>query len=59
LASQHSEGGEEDRVALTPDQKRRQRLRSIAIAAALVAMVVMFYVMTMIRIGGNIANRSM
>lgn len=37
--------------------ERRRRMRSIAIALALVAMVVIFYVATLVRLGGNVLNR--
>lgn len=39
--------------------KRKQRLRSIAIAVALAALVVLFYVATIARLGGNVLNRPM
>ncbi|MEZ5908658.1 MAG: hypothetical protein R3D31_07645 [Hyphomicrobiaceae bacterium] len=48
---------------MTPDEAqeleraRRQRMRSIAIALALVALVVLFYVATIVRLGGNVARR--
>lgn len=48
------------RVTEEDDQKeleRRRRMRSIAIALALGAMVVMFYVATIVRLGGNVFNR--
>jgi hypothetical protein len=37
--------------------ERRRRKRSIAIALALAALVVMFYVATLVRLGGNVLNR--
>ena len=37
--------------------ERRRRMRSIAIALALAALVVMFYVATLVRLGGNVLNR--
>ena len=47
-----------------PDQieqqrRKRQRMRSIAIACALVGIVVLFYVVTLVRLGANVANRPM
>jgi hypothetical protein len=48
---------EQDTVILTPEEKRRQRARSIAIALALVALVVIFYLVTIVRLGGNVFNR--
>ena len=37
-------------------QKRRQRMRSLAIAWALAAMAVLFFVVTMVRLGANVAH---
>ena len=37
--------------------ERRRRMRSIAIALALAALVVLFYVATLVRLGGNVVNR--
>jgi hypothetical protein len=36
---------------------RRQKMRSIAIALILAALVVTFYVATIVRLGGNVFNR--
>jgi cell division septal protein FtsQ len=45
----------EEGVRLTPAQLKRRRARSVAIALALFAIVVVFYVVTIAKIGGNIA----
>lgn len=37
--------------------RRRRKTRSIAIAVALGLLVVMFYVATIVRLGGNVFNR--
>ncbi len=37
--------------------KRRQRMRSVAIAFALGFLVVLFYAATIVRLGGNVMNR--
>jgi hypothetical protein len=37
--------------------QRRRRSRSIAIALALAALVVLFYVATLVHMGGNVLNR--
>lgn len=50
---------DEDGIELTPEQKRRRRARNIAIAAMLVALVGIFYLVTLVRLGGNIASRTM
>jgi hypothetical protein len=39
------------------ERLRRQRLRSIAIALALGGLVALFYVATLVRLGGNVFNR--
>lgn len=39
------------------EARRRQRLRSIAIAWALAAIALMFFLVTIVRLGANVANR--
>lgn len=39
------------------ERKRRQRKRSLAIAWILVALVVLFFIVTIVRLGGNVAVR--
>jgi hypothetical protein len=39
------------------ERERRRRMRSIAIALALAGLVVLFYVATLVRLGGNVFNR--
>ena len=38
------------------ERRRRQRMRSIAIGLALAALAVLFYVATIVRLGGNVMN---
>jgi hypothetical protein len=38
-------------IVLTEEQKRRRRARSIAIALALGALVLLFYAVTMVKVG--------
>jgi hypothetical protein len=45
-------------IVLTPDQKRRQRARSIAIALALGALVAIFYAVTLVK-GPGVLTRPM
>ena len=40
-------------------RKARQRKRSIAIALLLAGLVALFYVATLVRLGGNVLNRSL
>lgn len=46
-------------IVLTEEQKRRRRGRSVAIAVALGVLVVLFYVVTIFKMGGDVANRSL
>ena len=38
---------------------KRQRMRSLAIALALGALVALFYIATIVRMGGNVLNQGM
>ena len=42
---------DEDGIVLTEEQKRRRRARNIAIALVLGALVVLFYALTIIKVG--------
>ena len=42
---------DDDGIVLTEEQKRRRRARNIAIALALGALVVLFYALTIIKVG--------
>lgn len=48
-----------EHVPLTPEQRRRRWIRSLAIAFGLGALAVIFFVITLIRLGGNVAERSL
>jgi hypothetical protein len=50
---------EHERQAADAERARRQRMRSIAIAIALALMAVLFYAATIVRLGGNVANRAL
>lgn len=39
------------------EQRRRQRMRSIAIGLLLAGLALLFYVATIVRLGGNVMNR--
>ncbi len=43
--------------AMTEEEKKALRSRNIALALALLAMVVLFFVVTLAQLGGNVANR--
>ena len=47
-----------DTIVLTEEQKRSRRARSIAIALALGALVILFYVVTLVK-GPAVLNRPM
>jgi hypothetical protein len=47
---------EPDRIVLTAEQQRRRRARSIAIALALGALVILFYIVTLVK-GPAVLNR--
>lgn len=42
-------------IQLTPEQQRRRRQKNIALAVGLLALVVLFYVITMIKLSGNVS----
>ena len=41
------------------ERKRRQRMRNIAIAWILAALAVLFFIVTIVRLGGNVASRAL
>jgi hypothetical protein len=49
----------EDGIVLTEEQLRRRRARSIAIALSLGALVLLFYVITIVKLGPNVLTRPM
>lgn len=49
----------DERGRAEAERMRRQRGRSIAIALALAGLVVLFYIATMVRLGGNVFNRAL
>jgi hypothetical protein len=53
MSAPHQENG----IVLTPEQQRRRRARSVAIALALGALVVLFYLVTMVKLGPGIMSR--
>jgi hypothetical protein len=46
-------------LILTDEQKRRQRRRNIAIGVVLFALVAIFYAITVVKMGGNVAGRTL
>jgi hypothetical protein len=49
----------EQGITLTPQQLRARRTRSIAIALSLAALVVLFYIVTLVKGPGVLINRPM
>ena len=49
--------GEQDGIVLTEEQKRRRRARSLAIGLALGALVLLFYVVTIVKLGPGVLRR--
>lgn len=49
MDEQHDDTDDTDGIVLTEAQKRARRSRSIAIALALAALVILFYVMTLVK----------
>jgi hypothetical protein len=47
----------DDRIRLTEAQKKARRSRSIAIGLGLAALVVIFYIATLVKFGPAILNR--
>jgi 4-amino-4-deoxy-L-arabinose transferase-like glycosyltransferase len=46
-------------VVLTEEQKKRLRARNLALALALAALVVLFWLVTVFKMGGDVANRAL
>jgi len=46
-------------IVLTEEQKRRRRARSIAIALSLGALVLLFYIVTIVKLGPHVLDRAM
>ena len=44
-------------VAMNEEQLRRRRRRSVAIGIGLAALVALFYVITVVKLGANVMNR--
>ena len=44
-------------IVLTEEQKRRRRARSIAIGLALGALAILFYAVTIVKLGPGVLNR--
>jgi hypothetical protein len=47
----------DDGIVLTEEQKRRRRARNIAIALVLGGLVLLFYVLTIVKLGPGVLRR--
>jgi hypothetical protein len=47
----------EEATRLTPEQLRRRKARSVAIAVALGILVALFYAVTLAKLGANVLDR--
>ena len=47
----------DDGIVLTDEQKRRRRARSVAIAVVLAVLVVLFYAVTIVKLGPGVLSR--
>ena len=52
------ESGDVAGVILTPEQQRARRARNIAIGVGVALLIVLFYAVTIVRLGGAVANRT-
>ena len=48
-----------DGVTLTVEEKRRRRMRSIAIALVLGGLCLLFYIVTIAKLGPSVLNRAL
>ncbi|MCC3245111.1 hypothetical protein LG047_07235 [Methylocystis sp. WRRC1] len=46
-----------DGVVLTPEQQRSRRARNIAIGVTVALLAALFYAVTLVKLGGAVANR--
>jgi hypothetical protein len=44
-------------IVLSPEQRRRRRTRSLAIGWGLGALAVLFFLVTLVRLGANVGSR--
>jgi hypothetical protein len=50
-------GDDDGGIRLNPEQQKRRRGRSIAIAVVLFALVILFYVVTIVKLGPGVLDR--
>jgi hypothetical protein len=57
MTEPHDPGFQDSRYRLTPEQARSRRSRNIAIALSVSFMVVLFYVVTVSKLGLGVLNK--
>ena len=50
---------DEQGIRLTEEQQKKRKSRSIAIALALLALVILFYVVTIVKLGPSVMDRAL
>jgi hypothetical protein len=51
-----NEVGQRDAIALTPEQQKSRRARNIAIGLAIGCFIALFYVVTIVKLGGSVTH---
>jgi hypothetical protein len=54
---QQDKAAPQDGVVLTPEQEKSRRARNIAIGIMVALLAVLFYAVTLVKLGGAVANR--
>ena len=49
---------QQQRAFLTPDELKKRKQRNLAIALSLGAFIILIFIVTLVRLGGSVAERS-
>jgi hypothetical protein len=55
--NRNDEARREDGIVLTPEQARSRKARNVAIGVAVALFCVLFYFVTIVKLGGNVVPR--
>jgi hypothetical protein len=58
MSQRQSQNTPTDGIVLTPEQARSRRARNVAIGVTVALLVVLFYALTVVKLGGAVANRT-
>jgi hypothetical protein len=58
MSQRQSQNNGTDGIVLTPEQARSRRARNVAIGVTVALLVVLFYALTVVKLGGAVANRT-